>query len=86
MTATKEDIRDFLKECWEELEAEGAPSAVGLMHFQGNGSEVEISSFGVNHKAFNDFDKMADLLDSHSTRHARGISNGGVQQFQIGVI
>jgi len=83
VSATREELQTWLRECMAEVEQDGALSLVALQHYQSNGEATEVHVFRAGSPHFSDADRMGEILDQISGRHARGILGGGAQQYEV---
>ena len=80
----REEIKRFLEEQFGAVEESGAVSVVGMTHIAHNGA-VQLHAMTGSHGKWGNADAMAFAFDSIATRHARGVSSGGAQQFELAV-
>ena len=80
----REEIKRFLEEQFGAIEESGAVSVVGMTHIAHNGA-VQLHAMTGSHGKWGNADAMAFAFDSIATRHARGVSSGGAQQFELAV-
>ena len=80
----REEIRQFLEEQFGVVEEQGAVATVGMVHHAHSGP-VELHAMAAGHGKWNNAEAMAFTFDSIATRHARGVSSGGAQQYEIHV-
>jgi len=84
---SRDEIRDWLKEVFEAVEEAGACSVVSLKHYSNVGDrETELQSLRSGMPKWGNPDEMAAFLDTIATRHAKGLTGGGAQQFELGAI
>ena len=82
----QDEMAVWLKEQFEAVEEEGALAALVLFHYSAANMDIsEIDGIRSNQTnlGWNDSEKLSARFGSVSQRHARGISGGGQQQFQI---
>ena len=80
----REEIKRFLEEQFDALEEGGAVSSVGLVHHAHSGP-VELHSMSTGHGKWKNAEAMSFTFDMIATRHAKGVSSGGAQQYEIAV-
>ena len=82
----QDEMCAWLKEQFEAVEEEGALAALVLFHYSSANADIsEIDGIRSNQTnlGWGDAEKLSARFTNVATRHARGISGGGQQQFQI---
>jgi hypothetical protein len=83
-TNDRDEIKNFLNEQFDAVEEGGELAAVVMYHHAGTG-EIELHSMKTGHTKWKNAEAMAYTFDAIAVRHARGISGGGGQQFDLRV-
>lgn len=83
-TNDRDEIKNFLAEQFDTVEEAGELACVVMYHHAGQG-EVELHSMKTGHTKWKNPEQMAYTFDAIAVRHARGISGGGGQQFELRV-
>ncbi len=78
----REDIKRFLEEQFAAIEEGGEVTTIGMVHHAHTGP-VELHSMAKGHGKWNNPEAMSFTFDMIATRHAKGVSSGGAQQYEI---
>jgi hypothetical protein len=80
----RETIRQWLESEFAAVEESGAVAIIGMVHHAHSGP-AQLHAMKVGHSKWGDADAMAHTFDSIASRHARGVSSGGAQQYELSI-